>query len=124
MMAGPSLRCTPHPRCLLTLVLVLAWWEPLLGRPSLDDIHSHERHGYSVRALAEKMSNEGSTGLGELTDDDVAVLFLRYQHEFNRTIECVPSRRCRARRASRAPRPAARARGERAPGPARTPCRP
>jgi hypothetical protein len=42
------------------------------------------RIGPSVRHLAERMATDPRTGLGVLTDDDVALLFLRYQREFNR----------------------------------------
>ena len=42
------------------------------------------RIGHSVRHLAERMATDPRTGLGILTDDDVALLFLRYQREFNR----------------------------------------
>ena len=42
------------------------------------------RIGPSVRHLAERMATDPRTGLGILTDDDVALLFLRYQREFNR----------------------------------------
>lgn len=72
------------------VALVLGLGASSHGRPSLEDIHSRERHGFSVRELAEKMSSERSTGYGELTEDDAAVLFLRYQHEFNRTIASLP----------------------------------
>lgn len=37
------------------------------------------RAGPSVRHLAEKMAQDARTGIGFLTDDDVALLFLRYQ---------------------------------------------
>ena len=77
-------------RTLLLLAIVLCWGVLSHGRKSLEDIHSRERHGFSVRELAAKMASEGSTGYGELTEDDAAVLFLRYQHEFNRTIASLP----------------------------------
>ena len=34
--------------------------------------------------MAERMATDPRTGLGIVTDDDVALLFLRYQREFNR----------------------------------------
>ena len=34
--------------------------------------------------MAERMATDPRRGLGIVTDDDVALLFLRYQREFNR----------------------------------------
>ena len=79
------------------------------ARVSVHDPHNRELHGPSVRHLAERMARNSSTGIGVLTDgespgtqsesrpwrpltcspcaaDDVALLFLRYQREFNRSI--------------------------------------
>jgi len=56
------------------------------ARLSVDNPHDREVHGPSVRHLAEKMAKDSRTGIGVLTDDDVALLFLCYQQEFNRSL--------------------------------------
>lgn len=67
-------------------VLLLVFPLLLHGRASLEDVHNRELHGPSIRHLHDKMAKEARTGVGDLTEDDAAILFMRYQREFNRSL--------------------------------------